>query len=91
MSRLPISILHNKSRLLGLLRELAGQGVTVVFTTHEPEVASALAQDAVLMKQGQVLATGAAADILTSANLTELYNSPVQVVELEGRRVVLWD
>jgi ABC-type enterochelin transport system ATPase subunit len=29
--------------------------------------------------------------VLTSAELSALYQMPVQVVEVEGRRVVLWD
>ena len=82
--------LSNKGRLVHLLRELAARGVTILFTTHEPDVASALATDLVLMRKGQVLETGSLEDVLTTASLTRLYQLPVQVAQVDGRKVVLW-
>jgi iron complex transport system ATP-binding protein len=82
--------LNNKGHLVRLLCELAERGVTIVFTTHEPEVASALATHLVLMQKGQVLKTGPLAEVFTNQDLTRLYQLPVSVVELEGRRVALW-
>jgi iron complex transport system ATP-binding protein len=83
--------LSNKARLVSLLRQLAGQGVTVIFTTHEPDVAAAFATHLVLVQKGKVLRAGTVEEVLTSAELSALYQMPVQVVEVEGRRVVLWD
>jgi iron complex transport system ATP-binding protein len=82
--------LNNKGRLVHLLLELAGRGVTILFTTHEPEVASALATHLVLMQKGQVLKTGPLAEVFTDQDLTRLYQLPVSVVEVAGRRVALW-
>jgi iron complex transport system ATP-binding protein len=82
--------LRNKVRLIHLLRGLSGNGATILFTTHEPEVASALATHLVLMQKGQVLKTGPLAEVFTNQDLTRLYQLPVSVVELEGRRVALW-
>ncbi|MFZ5910156.1 MAG: ABC transporter ATP-binding protein [Chloroflexota bacterium] len=82
--------LGNKGRLVHLLRELQERGVTILFTTHEPEVASALATHLVLMQKGQVLKTGPLADVFTTDDLTCLYQLPVSVVDLDGRKVALW-
>lgn len=82
--------LSNKRRLIHLLRELAGRGVSILFTTHEPEVASALADHLVLMKKGQILKTGTLAEVFTSQDLSLLYQSPVSVVDVDGKRVALW-
>lgn len=82
--------LGNKGRLLKLLRELSSQGVTILFTTHEPELASALASHLVLMKQGKVLKAGPMAEVFTGEALSDLYQLPVEVVEVGGRRVILW-
>lgn len=82
--------LGNKGRLVHLLRELQGRGVTILFTTHEPEVAAALATHLVLMQKGQVLKTGPLDEVFTAADLTRLYQLPVSVVDLEGRKVALW-
>lgn len=82
--------LSNKGRLVHLLRELSTKGVTILFTTHEPEVASALATHLVLMKKGQVLKTGTLDEVFTSQDLSFLYQMPVSVIDISGRRVVLW-
>jgi iron complex transport system ATP-binding protein len=81
--------LGNKIRLLGLLRKLQGRQVTIVLTTHEPEVAAAIATHLVLMRNGQVLRAGPLAETCTSQWLSTTYGVPVQVTELGGRRVVL--
>ena len=81
--------LGNKIRLLGLLRELQGRQVTILLTTHEPEVAAAIATHLVLMRGGQVLRAGPLAETCTSQWLSAAYGVPVQVTEVDGRRVVL--
>lgn len=83
--------LSNKSRLVKVLRELQEQGVTIVFTTHEPDVASALATHMVLMRDGHVLQSGTADEVMTDQSLSELYRLPIHVKELDGKRIVLWD
>jgi iron complex transport system ATP-binding protein len=82
--------LSNKGRLVHLLRDLSGQGVTILFTTHEPDVASALATHLVLMQKGRVLETGALEQVFTSVSLSRLYQLPVEVTNVSGRLVVLW-
>jgi iron complex transport system ATP-binding protein len=82
--------LHNKSRLIVLLKQLQVQGVTIVMTTHEPEVASAVASTVVLMNGGKVLFCGPTEDALTTQHLSLLYNLPVEVVTVKRRRIVLW-
>jgi iron complex transport system ATP-binding protein len=82
--------LSNKGRVVHLLRQLARTGVTILFTTHEPDVASALATHLVLMQKGQVLKTGTLEGVFTSQDLTQLYQLPVSVADVAGRRVVLW-
>jgi len=83
--------LSNKSKLVQVLRKLQSQGVTIVFTTHEPDVASALATHMVLMREGKVLKSGVAAEVMTDAALSELYDMSILVKEVEGKRIVLWD
>ncbi len=82
--------LGNKGRLVELLRLLTAQGTTIVFTTHEPDMASALATHLVLMRKGSVLETGEMDAVFTTPSLTRLYNLPVEVAEVAGRKVVLW-
>lgn len=83
--------LSNKSRLLRVLRQLAGRGVTVVFTTHDPEAAIAIAHYLILMREGRTLASGSLKDVLTTDNLIATYGTPVRLVHVEDRPVVLLD
>jgi len=82
--------LSNKSRLLGLIQKLVGQGVTILLTTHEPEVAATIATHLVLMERGHIYHTGPLDQVLTTERLTVTYGVPVQVVGLGKRRVILW-
>lgn len=81
--------LSNKGRFLQMLRRLAGQGVTIIFTTHEPEVAVSAARYLVLMRAGQVLDSGPLAHLLTAEKLSATYGVPIRVVQVEDRPVVL--
>ncbi len=67
--------LSNKGRLAQILRKLVEQGVTILFTTHEPDFATNLADQLVLIRKGQVLRSGTLEDVLTSENLSELYQN----------------
>lgn len=81
--------LGNKGRLLDTLRGLAGQGTTVLFTTHDPETAALAARHLVLMRSGRVLAAGPLGEVLDGERLSATYGVPVRVVVVEGRPVVL--
>ncbi len=83
--------LSNKSRLLRVLRQLAERGVTVVFTTHDPEAAIAIAQYLIMMRDGRTLASGSLADVLTADNLIATYGTPIRLVHVDDRPVVLLD
>lgn len=80
----------NKSRLVRLIKDLAGHGMTVVLTTHEPEFAAAAATHLVLMRRGQVLECGTLEQVLTTENLSRLYGKTVEVLPHNGRQAVIW-
>jgi iron complex transport system ATP-binding protein len=82
--------LGNKLRVLTLLRELNAHQVTILLTTHEPEVAAVVATHLVLMRDGQVLRAGRLAEICTSEHLSETYDMPIRVAQVDGRQVVSW-
>jgi iron complex transport system ATP-binding protein len=57
-----------------LLQHLnAGQGVTMLLSTHDLNLAAALCRRLVLLKEGQVLASGPTEDVLTPAAVRALY------------------
>jgi len=82
--------LANKVRVLDLIRGLAADGVTVLFTTHEPEAAAA-ATNIVLMKDGRALRAGPLEEVFTTEDLSATYGIPVNVSLVGGRRVASWN
>ena len=83
--------LSNKARLARLLRQFRGQDVAILLTTHEPEVALAVADQIVLMQKGGVYQTGSIQDVITSEALTRVYGISVKVQKYNERIQVLWD
>jgi iron complex transport system ATP-binding protein len=82
--------LANKIHVLDVLHTLVVQGVSILLTTHEPEVAAEIATYLVLMRDGQVQHAGPLVDEFTTEQLTAVYGVPVQVREVLGRRVAIW-
>lgn len=81
--------LSNKGRLLKILETLAQRGVTIVFSTHDPDAAAMIADHVILIKAGAVLDAGLIDQVLTSEKLTQTYGTDVKVLEIDGRLVTL--
>ncbi|MEE1939825.1 ATP-binding cassette domain-containing protein [Streptomyces sp. TRM 70361] len=56
-----------KERLTGMLRALAADGHAVVLATHDVELAAELADRVVVLADGEVVADGPAAEVVTSS------------------------
>jgi len=80
--------LSNRGRLLEIVQALASSSVTVVLTTHDPNLAAVAAEFVVLMRQGRILHSGPAKPLLTADRLAETYGVPVRVLEVDGQPVI---
>ena len=74
----------NQARVLDEIARLRADGRAVLFTTHHPDHALRVADRAILLREGHVLAAGPAGATLNSANLSALYGRPVAVVEVRS-------
>ena len=81
--------LSNRDRILNALRALANDGVTIIFTTHDPNLVATTADYVVLMRQGALLSAGPIATTLTAKHLSATYGLPVEVVNLHGRPFII--
>jgi len=81
--------LHNRSKVLDLLRVLNQNGTTLVVTTHDPNAAVSLANYIIMLREGRLVAAGNARDVLTAENLTKTYALPIQMTHVDGRPVIL--
>ncbi len=82
--------LANKAKLVSLIRELSEQGVTILMTTHEPEIAIRLSTKLVLMKDGQVYSSGTVSEELTNEKLSAIYGIPIEIRKANSHQIVAW-
>ncbi|MGE0349973.1 ABC transporter ATP-binding protein [Hydrogenophaga sp.] len=74
----------NQGRVMRAVRTLAGEGLAVLFTTHDPNQALRCADRALLMRDGAVLAQGPVASVIRRQDLRELYRAEVHEVSDAG-------
>jgi iron complex transport system ATP-binding protein len=82
--------LANKKRLIECLRNLAHQGVSILMTSHEPEVVATLAEHIVLMNGGRVIAAGPLEAIWQAETLSAVYGVALRVQRINGQYHVFW-
>ena len=78
---------HHQLVVLGLFRELAGAGRTVVTTLHDPTLAARFADRILLLYGDGRWSAGPVSSALTAAALSELYLAPIIELNQDGRRV----
>lgn len=84
----------NQAQVLAKIMALATQARAaqngIILSTHDPDQAFALNARVLLMKDGRAYADGAANDVLTDVNLTDVYGIPVKVdMTGSGRKVCI--
>ncbi|MBI9045576.1 MAG: ABC transporter ATP-binding protein [Anaerolineaceae bacterium] len=80
--------LGNRDKVLRMIRKLTEMGITVIVTTHDPNAASLIADQVVLMKKGQIVAAGKLDTIFTSENLSSTFDLSVEVNYVKDRPFV---
>jgi iron complex transport system ATP-binding protein len=76
--------LHAMHELRAILRKLAQAGTSIIVVTHHlPDIIPEIGR-VILIKKGRVLRDGAKREVLTSGLLSELFETPVELVERDG-------
>lgn len=70
--------------MLTLMRSFCHAGRSMIITTHHIDEIIPETERVVLLRQGQVVADGPKADILTSEHLSALYQTPLHITEKDG-------
>ena len=74
--------LKYQTEILSLIRKLAHEeGLTVVVSLHDLNLAATYADRVALMNHGELVAAGTPAEVLTSDWLTQVYGVPIMVVK----------
>ncbi|OUO31758.1 ABC transporter ATP-binding protein [Olsenella sp. An293] len=72
----------NTARVMAVVRRLASEGLSVIASTHAPDLAYLYADTVLALDGGHVRACGVPADVITGPLLSELYGLPVEVSSL---------
>jgi iron complex transport system ATP-binding protein len=76
--------MHAMHELRAILRKLAQAGTSLIVVTHHlPDLIPEIGR-VILIKKGRVLRDGPKAEVLTSALLSDLFETPVELVERDG-------
>ena len=76
----------NQVRVMEHIVALARSGISVLFSSHNPDHAYLAAHRVLLLGEGRTLALGTPRDVLRPEALERLYGIQVEVVELAGGR-----
>jgi iron complex transport system ATP-binding protein len=74
-----------RQRFLEHVSEIARSGTTIVLVTHHVEDIIPEVEQVVFLKNGRVAHAGDKASVLTAANLSALFDSPVELDTIGGR------
>jgi iron complex transport system ATP-binding protein len=81
---------RHETEVMELVKRLAVEtGKTVVVSLHALDMALKFADDMVFMKRGAVVAAGRPDDILDEALLRSVYDIPMGLRDVDGRRIVV--
>ncbi len=76
--------IHAMHELREILRKLARAGTSIIVVTHHlPDIIPEIGR-VILLKKGRVLRDGAKSDVLRPEPLSELFDTPVEVIERGG-------
>jgi iron complex transport system ATP-binding protein len=72
----------NQALVLEQVARLRLAGIAVVFSTHQPDHALRIADDAVMLRHGAIVAAGPAATTLDAATLSSVYGRALEIAEV---------
>lgn len=79
--------LGNQTRVLRTLRDLAADGMSILFTSHQPEHALLIGARVATLADGRIAHSGPAREVLSGEMLSDLYRTPIDIITFHGTPV----
>ena len=76
----------NQIRVLHRIAALASSGISILFSSHDPDQAFGIAQRALLLGEGRALEIGPPEEVIRADTMKRLYGVDVSIVPIEGGR-----
>jgi len=80
--------LGNKARALRAIRGMADSGKTVLFSTHDPNEASLIADNVAMINGGRIARHGSPGRVMTKEALEAMYGTWVRLIKVDGKTLV---
>jgi iron complex transport system ATP-binding protein len=80
---------YNTSKLISILNLLAKEEITLFFTTHDPQIASEIADQIVMIKNGTLFFSGTKEEVLNSNWLSSLYATEIETFLYKDKIIAL--
>ncbi len=77
----------NREKLMFILRELSKEGIGIIYSTHDPDMAYRYSDRILALEKGSVLAHGKPEEVITGEVVSALYKLPVEVIKLKEDEV----
>lgn len=87
----PTSHLDFKNRVLVLkiLHEISADGISIVMSEHDPNLASLFSDKVLLMmNKGEIVSYGPSTEVLTPKNIKKVYGLDIDIFEVDGSRYI---
>ena len=81
--------LHHQISVLNNIELLKEKGVTIISTMHDITLAAMFAERIVIMKEGRILLSGSASDVIHSPELKAAFDNRIDVYTLDTGRPVI--
>ena len=78
----------NKAKILGVIRKMADSGKTVIFSTHDPNEASLISDNVMIIHNGRTLRTGSPREVINEEVLKKIYGTEVMLTKVNGKPMV---
>ncbi len=78
----------NTATVISIIHRLLREGMTILYTTHDPNLAAETAQYTAMLKQGKLIRMLPTEDALSSSYISHLYDTPIDVLSQGNRRIV---
>ena len=78
----------NRQRVLTILKHLHAKGKTLLFTTHDANLAYDLASHVAMVKKGALLCYGPKEEVVTTSMLTTLYDTELTVAQVGTKTLI---
>lgn len=78
----------NKVLVLRILRDIAREGLAMVISEHDPNLASVFSDKLLILYEGRIIGYGKVEDVLTVEHITKVYGIDVEIFERNGKRYI---